>query len=302
MRRFLYFSIAILILSGIVFDAQGQVPENPDTIRPESREMNRWQKLTQRKPMVAAGIVLNTAGILYTGYNWWWKGNYHPFSVKYEGFFNNYSLGVDKAGHFYISYLYFHAIHDLMRWAGYKPGTALWVGAAIPALYAITIEVADGYTSYHFSFDDLASNLAGIGLGILQKKVPYANYFKVKWSYFPSAFAPWRDANLALSDDYDGHIYWLTADLHNALPKKMGKYWPPFLNIAAGYGVSGASFGSTKPMERKFLIGLDYNLSHFKFKNKTLNTIKNLADFFHYPAPAWRKVGSDKASLGFPLN
>lgn len=260
-------------------------------------ERSLVHRLTRRKPMIAAGLVLNSAGILYTGYKWWWQGNYHPFDIKYEGYFNNYSLGVDKTGHFYISHLYFHAIHDVMKWGGYSDKSALITAVAIPAFYAITIEMADGFTTYHFSLDDLGANMLGIGLGVLQKKYRAANLFRIKWSYYPSAFAPWRDANLSLSDDYDGHIYWLSMDVHHMLPLKARRYWPKWLNLAVGYGVQGASFGATGPMERKFVFGLDYNLSNINFKNKELTLIKNLLDQFKFPAPGLRKTGKNPVQI-----
>lgn len=271
-----------------------------DTVREQQSIMHRAFK---RKPLIAAGLALNTAGILYTGYKWWWEGNYHPFQMKYEGYFNNYSLGVDKVGHFYISHLYFHTIYDVMKWGGFSNKTVLWTSIGIPTLYAITIEMADGFTTYHFSWDDLGANMLGIGLGVLQKRSKIASCFQVKWSYFPSSFSPWKDSNLSLSDDYDGHIYWLSLDMYHLLPEKARKFWPCWLNLAGGYGVQGASFGAPGPMRRKFVAGIDFNLRNIPFKNKNLKLLAGMLDNFKYPAPGWRKTVGEKGRIkGFILN
>jgi hypothetical protein len=264
---------------------------------------SRFHKLTRRKPLIAAGLVLNTAGILYTGYNWWWKGNYHPFQMRYEGYFNNYSLGVDKVGHFYISHLYFHTIYDVMKWGGFSKQSVLLTSIGIPALYAVTIEIADGFTTYHFSWDDLGANLLGIGLGVWQKHSKLASCFQVKWSYYPSSFTPWKNSNLSLSDDYDGHIYWLSLDVYHLLPEKARIYWPKWLNLAGGYGVQGASVGSVGSMRRKFVAGIDFNLRNIPFKNPNLKLLAGMLDNFKFPAPGWRKAVGEKGKVkGLILN
>ena len=78
------------------------------------------------RKFLATGIM---AGIIGTSVVWsvdaWWQGRAHPFNFYNEGWFNDYSLGVDKAGHTFASYFYFHTFHNVMLWGGYDPSAAL---------------------------------------------------------------------------------------------------------------------------------------------------------------------------------
>lgn len=249
-----------------------------------------------RRNLITYGLVAHTLFTTYVEYQWWWKGDYHPFQYRVEGFLNDYSLGVDKIGHFYTSYFYFTALNNLMRWGGYDESTNLWVSSLIPALYALSIEIGDGYSTYQFAPDDLAANLLGVGYGMLQVKYPFFNNFKVKWSYFPGA--TYRNSfKHPFSDDYDDHIYWLSMNVHNLLPESIGKYWPRFFNVAFGYGGQNITKGSAGPQLRKFAIALDYNLTTIPLEGETWDVVKNIVDLFHFPAPGVRFVEGEPAEF-----
>lgn len=249
-----------------------------------------------RKNVITYGLVAHSVFTTYVEYQWWWKGDYHPFQYRVEGFLNNYSLGVDKVGHFYTSHFYFTVLHNLMGWGGYDESTNLWVSTMVPALYALSIEIGDGYSTYQFAPDDLALNLLGIGYGILQVKYPFFGNFKIKWSYFPSA-THLNTFKHPFSDDYDDHIYWISVNVHNLLPRPVGNYWPKFLNVAFGYGGQNISKGSSGPQLRKFAISLDYNLTTIPLEGETWDVVKNIVDLFHFPAPGVRFVETEPAEF-----
>ncbi len=261
---------------------------------------------TDRKTIVTAGIAAHTLLTTYLEYKWWWEGNYHPFRYEDDGFFNNYSLGVDKVGHFFTSYFYASALNKILLWGGYSEPTALWWSTGISLFYALSIEIGDGFSTYAFSGVDLAANTIGIGYFFLQQKVPFFKNFMFKWSYYPSGKIPF-DGYFRITDDYDGHIYWLCVDVYNLLPEQAKKYWTPYLNIAFGYGgeniygrppwVSGTSILPTEKPLRKFVVSLDYNLSAIPTANDTWETIKSIFDMFHYPAPGIKKVEGKKATF-----
>lgn len=260
-------------------------PDQPDT-----------STFFNRKNVITYGIVAHTVFTTYVEYQWWWKGDYHPFSYKVEGFLNDYSLGVDKFGHLYTSYFYFTVLHNLMTWGGYDESTDLWVSTAIPAAYALSIELGDGFSSYEFAPDDFFFNMLGIGYGFLQVKYPFLKNFKAKWSYYPDA-GNRNTFKHPFSDDYDGHIYWLSMNIHGLLPEGAKGYWPKFLNIAVGYGGQNISTGSAGPPLRKFAISLDYNLVSLPIDGDTWNVVKNIVDLFHFPAPGVRLVQTEQAEL-----
>ncbi len=282
------FLIGILTSMGV--KAQSDSTRVSDSLSTQESIPKPEGKTFNRKWLVAPAVLVNTAGMVYLEYKWWWEKNYHPFNYQYEGFLNNYSFGVDKMGHFYISYLYFHSLENAMSWAGYSKRKSLYVAAIIPTVYALSVEIGDGFSSYNFSPDDLAANLMGIGYGILQVKKPFFQNINVKWSYFPSAYKTTANEKRSLTDDYDGHIYWMSFNVHNLLPSKAQAFWPKFLNLAVGYGVKNRNPGTNDPVARKFTFGLDYNLSSISFKGQGWKSVTRFLDLFHFPAPGIRKI------------
>lgn len=255
----------------------------------------------QKKTIATTGIAAHTVFTFLLEYSWWWKGNYHSFRYENDGFWNNYSLGVDKIGHFYTTYFYYNSLREILVWGGYSQSTAEWWSAGISLFYALSIEIGDGYSTYAFSLVDFTANTLGFTYGFLQNQVPFLQNFKFKWSYYPSGHIP-LDRYFRLTDDYDGHIYWMSIDVHNLLPESWKSYWPKFLNIAIGYSgeniygrpswAAGPAIGSTGIPVRKFAISLDYNLSSITTTSKTWTALKNISDLFHYPAPGARFVQS----------
>lgn len=253
----------------------------------------------QRKSLITAGIAAHTLFTTYLEYKWWWEGNYHPFRFENDGFWHNYSLGVDKIGHFYTSYAYSTILYELFTWGGYSESTAKWWSFGISFFYALSIEIGDGFSTYAFSMTDLSANVLGIGYAFLQHEVPWFNNFKFKWSYYPSGKIPF-DGYFRITDDYDGHLYWLSIDVYNLLPEKAKSYWIPYLNLAIGYGgeniygrppwVGGTPIVPQGPRTRKIAISLDYNLSAILPGSDTWRTLGRLIDLYHFPAPGVRKI------------
>lgn len=230
-----------------------------------------------KKSLVIAGLVVQQTGSTLIEYDWWWKGTAQPFHFEKDGFWNNYSLGLDKFGHAFTSYAFTVAINESMKWADFSEKTRLYTGIALPAFWALSIEIGDAMSPYGFSLTDLAANFSGIAYGTLQEKYPSLKNVMFKYSYYPA------ERNFRLSERYDYHIYWLTFNMHNILPSGIGKYWPELINLAAGYGIEG--WNSAPPLRREFMVGIDLNLQALKTKNKTLTAIRNSLDIFHIPMP-----------------
>ncbi len=259
----------------------------------------------ERKPIMKYGMIAYSAASFYVEYQWWWKGNYHPFIYENDGFWNNYSFGVDKFGHFYISYFYFSAVYELMLWAEFDERDASLIAFLMPFSHALSIEIGDGFSTFAFSGPDLAANVLGIGYGLLQRNVPYFQHFKFKWSYYPSGIIPF-DGKFRITDDYDGHIYWLSLDVHNIIPSSIREYWPRFLNLAVGYGgknisgrpqLIGDPISSPGAPNRKWAVSLDYNLSSLEINNDVLNVVKNIVDYFKFPSPGIKIIENEQRQL-----
>jgi hypothetical protein len=225
--------------------------------------------------LVASGIM---AGIIGTSVVWsvdaWWQGRSHPFNFYNEGWFNDYSLGVDKVGHAFASYFYFHTFHNVMLWGGFEPDAAFWWGAGITEFLALSLEVGDGFSTFGFSYEDLTANTVGLAYGMLQTQVPFFQNFSLKWSYIPTGV---RDG-LNFTQHYDAHTYWLSVNVHELLPAQWAEYWPRFVQLAAGYSIDG--------LRREGVIGLDFNLEVFPAPNPDILLLQKTFNMFHIPAPA----------------
>jgi len=214
----------------------------------------------------------------------WWKGEASPFHFYSEGWFNDYALGMDKVGHAFTSYFYFRTYRNIMLWGGYDKSTALWLGAGTTAFFALCVEIGDGFSPFGFSYEDLLSNLTGLGYGILQTQIPVLQNFNLKWSYIPGP----GDAHAQhFTQFYDDHTYWLTANMHNLLPESWQTYWPEFLQLAVGYSIA------EHQTKREAVIGLDFNIEVFPVHNNELLLLQKTVNMIHLPAPAV-KFAQDK--------
>ncbi len=249
-----------------------------------------------RKNVVTYGIIGFSAATIFVEYNWWWKGDYHSFVFQPQGWYGDHSLGVDKTGHFYTSYFIFGFIHDALKWAGADEKTNTLLSIAIPVFHAVSVEIGDGYSSYRFDPNDLTTNLAGVAYGYAQTQIPVLKNFNFKFSYYPSGLVPF-DKNWDLAGDYDGHIYWLSCNVHDVLPQTWQQYWPRFLTLAAGYGANNISRGTSGETFRKFAIGFDYNINELPLTGDTWDMVKNIFDKFHFPAPGIRFIEQHPAEV-----
>jgi hypothetical protein len=265
-----------------------------------AQDSSSQNRLNTKQKLVIGGLAIQQVASFAVQYKWWWKDNYHSFQFEPDGFINNYALGVDKAGHFFTSYMYFHSLNEIMKWAEFTPKARRITSVVLPMAWAISIEIGDGFSSYGYSWEDLISNTMGVGFGLVQERYPYMRNFKFKMSYYPTAF--YRDNGFkdwSLTSDYRGHCYWLSFDIHNLLPQKAQRYWPEFLNMALGYGIDPKTTRDQQPRLRDFGIAFDWNLSSIKTKNKSVYAVKELVDYFHYPAPGIGKVQGERGRFIF---
>jgi Predicted periplasmic lipoprotein (DUF2279) len=99
---------------------------------------------------VAVGGLL--IGSLVDSYYAWWKNASNPFTFHAEGWFSDGSRGIDKPGHLFTSYFYFHTFRNVMLWGGYEPSTALWWAAGMSTFFALSVEIGDGLSEFAFDY------------------------------------------------------------------------------------------------------------------------------------------------------
>jgi hypothetical protein len=292
---FTFISLSISALSNTPIDSMFVQAE--DSAKVIDHKPRIFQEGYNYNTIILGGLAVNLASITYLEYKWWWEGNYHPFIYENDGFYNNYSLGIDKIGHFYTSYMYFHVVDNLLSLGTFSDRTRLAISTSLPVIYALSIELGDGWSTYAFSGYDLGFNLAGIGVGFLQTRYPALQAVKVKWSFYPSQNNFWTGHDhFSPTNDYDGQIYWLSFNVNKLLPRNAKKYWPKYLNLATGYGVEGISNVTNTTAYRQYFFGIDYNLSAIPAKRKISRALINTLDLFKYPAPGF---SNDKDGFRF---
>lgn len=242
-----------------------------------------------KKNVSLIGITGIYAVSLVHSYNMWWKDGTRKFNFFTSfGWFNEpASLGIDRIGHFYTSYFFYHTQKEVLLWGGHDKGFATWLSAGLTGGMAILIEIGDGFTEFGFDYRDLIFNLGGLGYGILQDEVPFFRNFNFKWSYFPPEgikFPP------KFTEHYDGHIYWFTANIHNLFKESVGDFWPEFIQPAIGFSV--ADIGK----RREFIFGLDFNLLPlFNLEDENWRLIGKTSDMIRFiPAPGIKYSPSRK--------
>lgn len=289
--------VVFLCSLSVVEIAEGQTVSTP-------RDSVIWT--VKRKDFATYGTIAFSGIIVALEYQWWWNKNYlwkrHEFRFQSDGWFDNYSLGVDKLGHMYTSYLFYHTAYDLMRWADFDETTAKWIAFTVPFSHALSVEIGDGFSKWAFSWTDLTSNCAGIAYAWLQVEHPFLRNFNIKWSYFPTVAYSRPDNDWGPSHDYSGHFYWLSVDVHNLLPEQAQHYWPKFLNLAVGYGAKNVSLGDDiNAAAHKYAVSLDWKMTELPGTGDTWEIVKNVLDKFHFPAPGVKIQSDDKQLLGRAL-
>jgi hypothetical protein len=247
-----------------------------------------------------------TGGVAYaasiTGlYQLWYKD--YPQSGFHFINDNREWMGMDKTGHATTSYYFGRLGYVGWRWAGMNERKATWIGGLTGFFYLTTIEILDGFSAqWGASTGDLAANTLGSALFISQQLAWHEQKIVLKWSYHSTSFPEYRPDLLGrntmqqILKDYNGHTYWLSANLCSFAGKE--SHLPGWLNMAVGYhatGMTGAANNSFA-FEGKFIpsfgrtqliyISPDIDLSHIHTHSALLKWVFETLGFLKFPLPA----------------
>lgn len=267
-------------------------------------------------------FIIGTEAALYTGsligLNELWYKNY-PRSAFH--FFNDDKewLQMDKVGHVTTAYYIGRIGIGFFKWGGMERKKAIWYGGMLGSVYQTTIEVLDGYSKeWGFSTGDFAANTAGSFLVVAQELLWDEQRLVLKYGFQKSGYARYRPNILGstlreeLLKDYNGQTYWLS--LNPASFMKHATWFPPWLNIAAGYGANGMIGGYSNPpladengnaltfeRYRQFYLSLDIDLTRIKIRSPFLKSVLMAIGFIKIPAPAleFNKYGVKGRWIGF---
>lgn len=261
-------------------------------------------------------------GITASGlYNLW----YRDFPKSEFKWFNDNDewLQMDKVGHMYGAYQQARWGHYLLRESGMEDNKALWWSTGLSYAFQSTIEVFDGMSEeWGASWGDILANTAGSAMILAQHHYWLDQRILMKFSYQPSRFATYRPSALGGSHlervfkDYNGQIYWLSANLYSFSRKDNPRIFP-WLNVALGYSAHGMLGGSSNvvqnkdgtstdysfvPRQRQFYLSLDVDWSKVETDKKWKKVSLFLLNSIKVPAPTLiinGKSGIDSGILYF---
>ncbi len=236
---------------------------------------------------------------------------YRSYPREKFHFFNDNSewLQMDKASHFFDSYYIGKLGIDALKWAGTsKKNSVLW-GAGFGFLFLSTVEFFDGYSvGWGYSKGDALSNCAGTAFLLGQEYLWGQQKILLKYTFSRTKFPSYNPDLLGknfqqqLVKDYNGMTFWMSTNpswLFRNKNNRINKFFPDWLNIAAGYGADGMIGGNENPKKnsignpvpsfqrkRQYYLSLDVDLTRLKTKSKFLHSFFYLINFFKIPAPA----------------
>ena len=252
---------------------------------------------TDIRPATAAiigGVFLTTAVWLHIHQqNAWWSGQRRSFHFQ-EDWVS--AMQVDKAGHAFGGYMTAYVMSEGLIASGFSWNDATLWGSIFGIAYQTYVETEDGFAKdWGFSPSDWYFDAIGPIFFLSQHYVPALQNITPKWQYIPSEWTgkPVIKRPRTFIDDYNSSTFWWSVNVYNILPAKMKKYWIPWLNVAVGYGVDAidANPDPNGPpdqySQRRFIIGLDYNLVKLlPVGGWFWNWFRQSLNFIKFPAPA----------------
>ena len=198
-----------------------------------------------RKVVIGESIIFvaTSVGLYFLWYKKFPKSRFHFINDSREWF------QVDKMGHATTAYTIATMHHDLMRWSGVKPSTAVATSAITSLAYMSIIEVMDGFSKdWGFSKADVLANMGGAAFFAAQQHWWGQQRISLRVSASFSAYAKYNPKLLGnnwasrLMKDYNGQTYWLSFNIRSFLPGD--SKFPVWLNGAIGYGADGMIGGN----------------------------------------------------------
>jgi VanZ family protein len=224
------------------------------------------------------------AAVLIYGFSKWDYGK-EDFHFENERWFQHDTRygGADKLGHFWSSYALSHLYSYVYRKWGYTEKEANLYGVLSNLGVQTFMEVADGFGSQGFSYEDLLMNVAGTGVAYIWGRVPYL----AKKIDFRIEYTPGFDSeDFGFSTNYERQRFLMAikADGFDAIRNPYLKY----LEFHVGYyarGYEDYEQGGPDDRRRYLYVGIGFNVS--RLVQKFFNT--RVFDYLQIPYTSVRK-------------
>lgn len=266
---------------------------SPRGEHPYSRMSFSATDSTRIHPYRLAAMSAVTAGYIGGIYvklkNTWWSDQTRPFHAVTDF---DYARNIDKMGHFYGGIVHADLIATGLRWSGVRPGPSLLYGAGLSGIFYVAVELKDGFSPrWGFDVADLGTSLAGAAYPYLQYSFPALQDFSFKWSYIPTTESKYLKKNggraWVFSDDYEGQTFWLSVNARRFMPASVRRYWPKFLNLAAGAAAENLAEKSRGNLVLLVAPDIDFE-KLIPGDGDFALTVKRALNLVHPPLPAVR--------------
>lgn len=215
------------------------------------------------------GLGLSVGGSIAWKFTTKWSGS---FRVMDEGWFGRetYAGGADKLGHMYTDFVLGRGLFYLYQAYHYSRKDSILYAFISGSIARTLMEVADGFTTYHFSYGDLLFNLLGsTSNALLLLDEDIADTFYMSWSYLSSseAQAGYHDP-FDFSTDYSGMVFGLNADLYG-LRRMAGSdstSWADYTFVGINYYTR--QFRQPDQDKRERFVGMSYGIALHRFYEK----------------------------------
>ncbi|MGC8748262.1 MAG: DUF2279 domain-containing protein [Candidatus Kapaibacteriota bacterium] len=231
-----------------------------------------------------------------------WK-NRGEFHIAEDG---KYAMYIDKAGHFYGTFLSSYVLSQSLLESGFSYNWAVGIGGLLGLGYTTYVEILDGFSKdWGFSPSDFYADVGGAVFFYLYSYIPFFQNFTPKFMYFPPRWfnAYSRKPSTMFIDDYSAHTFWLSINIHNLLPKEWKNYFPRWLDLSVGVAVrnlcdplnpaNNCNPNVSEPVfpyvwgNRKLIFALDYDLVKLLPDGSSFwNWLKQSLNYFKLPSPA----------------
>ncbi|UCE30284.1 MAG: DUF2279 domain-containing protein [Burkholderiales bacterium] len=222
------------------------------------------EQMRQRTWLVLGGSFLAVSAFAVR--NGWADNLTGEFGTRSEGWFGGrtYAGGADKFGHAFAGHAGTRLLASGLRWARHSREGALRLAALSTFGVRLGVEILDGFERGHqFSWEDLAADAAGVGVGYLLESRPELDAlvdFRIQ--YWPSDARRRAGAFRARGGDNDGYT-WLLALKGSGVPALRDHPVLRYLELSIGYGTMGydAADGANQFGTRHIYYGISLNLS-----------------------------------------
>ncbi len=244
---------------------------------------------------VISGVTFGT-GIAVHIYqaNAWWQNQSSTFKIMNDW---EYALWIDKMGHFYATHLIAHGLSAGLEAANLDLEQSAIYGSLGAFAFELFIEIEDGFgPDWGFSPGDFTADFLGAAFSLGQYYYPSLKNIQPRVSYYPSKeLLEGRHKGNLIGDDYAGQKYWLAFRMKELLPESISEYWPSFLMLSVGMGISNWNgFGEGN---QDIYIAFDFDAETIPLYGKTWQFIKNTLNYIHFPMPGIRITPNSAAFI-----